>query len=208
MLKMLKASCPFAFQALSAIAPVEPRAARQAKIGVVGVSVMALEALAAAIHRAVVVHHRGVALVDVLGGVIDHVIVEPVRALGFAPVAADLDHAASAIGHAGARIGGVDIFRVTPGQLHGPAIVVELARIEVRASEPIALGGVVAVVLVRRDQVVTEAIVGGNVDRQPVIVAEENWFAHARHQEFRRQRPVKRPDRVCILHGHLRMHAD
>ena len=169
-----------------AVAPVEARAARQAEIGVRGIRVVALETFAPTVHRAVIVHHRGVALVHVLGRVIDHVIVEPVRALGLAPVAADLDHAARAIRHAGAWVGSVDVLTVATSQLHGPAIVVVLAGIKIGASEPVALGGVVAVVFVGRDQVVAKAVVGGDVDRKPVKVAEQDRLADARHQEFGR----------------------
>ena len=55
----------------------------------------------ATIERAVDVEHGSVALVHVLRSEAEHVIVEPVRAHGFMPVAGDLVDAAAAVGSAG-----------------------------------------------------------------------------------------------------------
>ena len=77
------------------VAKVVCGAARQAQVHAV------IDRLIAAIQAAVDVEHGGVALVHVLRGEAEHVIVEPVRAHGLTPVARDIDEAAAAVGRAG-----------------------------------------------------------------------------------------------------------
>ena len=70
------------------IAEVLRRAARQPQVHAV------VDRLVAAIERAVDVEHPGIALVHVLRGEAEHVVVEPVRAHGFFPIARNLGDAA------------------------------------------------------------------------------------------------------------------
>ena len=70
-----------------AVAPRHARTAGEAQVHAI------LQGLVAAVQGAVVVHHHGVALVDVLRREIHHVVVEPVGTHGFAPVATNLDAA-------------------------------------------------------------------------------------------------------------------
>ncbi len=158
-----------------AIAPVEARAAGQAQVDAI------IQGLVAAVDGRVVVHHRGVALVDILRSEIEHVVVEPVGAHGFAEVARDVDDAAVAIGIAGARIGGACVDGVVARESHGPAIVVELAGEEEGVGVAIALGRCVAVVLVGREGVSPKTTVGRDVDGQTVVVAKEGRLSHAAH---------------------------
>ena len=98
------------------------------------------------------------------------------------------------------RCAGVD--GVVAGQYHRPAVVVVLAGIEIRAGEAVAFGRVVAVVLVGGDGVGAEAVVGSEIDRQGVVVTEQDGFAVARHQQFGGHRAVEGPHRVRVLHRH------
>ncbi len=76
------------------ISPFESRAAGQAEVHVVlRVVVMALPSLPARVDSAVYVHHGGVALVDILGRIVEHMVVKPVGAHGFLPVARNLNAA-------------------------------------------------------------------------------------------------------------------
>ena len=189
------------------VAPVKSRTRRQAQVRVGRIGVVALEAFAAAIDRAVDVERRGIALVDVLCGVIEHVVVEPVRAHRLAIVAADARDAAIAVRKAGAVIACGRVDRVVARQRHGPAIVIILAREEPGAGNAIAFGRIMAVVLMGRQRVQPEAVVGRLVDRQHVVVAEDHGLSHARHQELRWYGAVKGPDRVRCLQREVRMEA-
>ncbi|MCY1266783.1 hypothetical protein D9M71_202480 [compost metagenome] len=144
-----------------AVAPGQCRTTGEAQVDAV------VERLVAAVYGAVVVHHHGVALVDVRRREIQHVVVEPVGTHGFPPVAADLDAAVLAgfqpwrsvvdeqgfarrAGKGGARVFGAGVDGVVAGQLHRPAIVVVLAGEEIGIGIAIAFRRVVAVVLVGR----------------------------------------------------------
>src|SRR2546430_3533547 len=133
-----------------------------------------IEPLVAAIERAVDVEHPGHALVHVLGGEAEHVIVEPVRAHGLVPVARDFVDAAVGSGAAGPTIGrgGVDVS--PPGESDRIVVVVELAGEEEGPREAVILRPVVPVVLVDRDRVPPEAPVLPDVERQLVVMAEED----------------------------------
>src|SRR5439155_20257646 len=109
--------------------------------------------LVATIEGAVDVEHPGHALVDVLGGEAEHVIVEPVAAHGLVPVAGDLDDATVVGGAAGPGIGSGGIDGPAARQDDGIGVVVELAGEEIGSRETAVLGSVVAVVLVVRDRV-------------------------------------------------------
>ena len=76
--------------------------------------------------------------------------------------------------------------------------------------EAVALGRIVAVVLVRADRVEAEPAVGRGVDRQHVVVAEQDGLAVSRHQQLRRERAVEGPNRQRVLRRHARveLHRD
>src|SRR5262249_47620659 len=104
---------------------------------------------------------------------------------------------------AGIRSGGVE---APPArQDDGIVVVVELAGEKVGAREAVVLGSVMPVVLVDRDRVPSEAAVLGNVERQPVVVAEEDGLAVADLHQLGWQRPVERPQRQRSLVGQARV---
>ena len=103
---------------------------------------------------------------------IEHVIVEPMRAHRFVPVTTDIGYSAVTVGRPGPRVGGAGIDAIIARQDHRPVVVVELPGERERMGEAVALGRVVAVVFVRSDGVRTEAEVRGGIDRQRVVVAE------------------------------------
>ena len=146
------------------VAPVQAAATGKAQVDPI------VQGLVASVKGRVVVHHCRVALVDVLGGEIEHVVVEPVGAHGLAEVAGDIDDATVAVRAARAGIRSVRVDRVVPRQQHRPAIVIELTREEEGVGVPIALSRVVPVVFVGRNCVRTKAPVGGDVDGQGVVV--------------------------------------
>ena len=185
-----------------AVAPVQGPAAGQAQVDAV------IKGLIAAVDGAVVVHHRRVALEHVLSRVVEHVVVEPVRAHGLAVVAADLHDPTVAVRIAGARVRRIRVDGVVPGQDHRPAVVVELAREEERVGVAVALRRVVPVVLVGRDRVGPEAQVGGDVDRESVVVPEQDGVPVALHEQLRRQRAVEGPQGQRVLQRHVRVEAD
>ncbi len=205
-------------QIIVAIAPAQVGAAWQPQVYAV------VDGLVAAIQGAVVVHHRGVALVNILGSVIEHVIVEPVRAHGLAPVTGDLDiplgrtrnrhlppllgdkhNLEGFTGSRRTRICRIGIYRVVPRQHHGPVVVIKLAWQKERLRVAVALGRVVAIVLVGRDEMVTKAPVVRELDRQRIVMSKQYRLAVPGHQQLGRQRAVKGPQRWGLLHRHGRM---
>src|SRR5262245_8164344 len=114
------------------VSEVQETAARKLLIDAVD------KALVAAIRTAVIVDHAEIALVDVLGGEEEAVIVGPHRALDLAEIARDIDKAAVAVGSRRARVSGPGVDLVAPGERGAPAIVVE------RAREVVRVGGAVA----------------------------------------------------------------
>ena len=211
-----------------AVTPVQSGAAGEAQVDVVlcgAVIVIAAEAFLATVDTTVIVHHRRVALVDILRGAVDHVIVEPVGAHGLAPVTRDVDGegggiAGPGLGHAGEGVGNIKhlarrargggtwircigIDAVMSGQRHRPAVVVELAREEVGAGKAVTLTRLVTVVLVGGDGVLPEARISGDLDRQPIIVAEQDRQTVTGPQQLRRQGAVTEgPQGLRVLEWH------
>ena len=185
-----------------AVAPVKGATRRQAQVDAI------VDGFIAAVDGTVVVHRREVALVDVLTGEIEHVVVEPVGAHRLAPVTAQIDDAAIAVRCAAARVAGAGVDRVVASVHHRPAIVIVLAREEEAVGEAVALRWVVTVVLVCGDRVQPKSAIGGRVDRQHVVVAEQDRLAVARHQQFWRQGAVKGPDGQRVLLRHARVELD
>ena len=149
---------------------------------------------------------------------------EPVGAHGLAPVAPDGDgvarrslQARGAVvheqrlarcrGESGSRVGRRGVEGVVAPQLHGPAVVVELPGEEEGVGEAIALGGVVAVVLMGADGVQPEAPIGRRIDGQGVVVPHEHRLAIARHEQLGRHRPVEGPHGLVFLDGHAGVDA-
>src|SRR5262249_28921927 len=135
----------------------------------------------------------------------EHVIVEPVGAHGLVPVARHLVDATVVRGTTGPRIRRSGVDRPPAGQDHGVVVVVELAGEEERPREAVVLGSVMSVVLVRRDRVPAKAAVLGDVERQLVVVTEEDGLAVASHYQLRRQRTVERPQTERALSRQARM---
>ncbi|MNZ59250.1 hypothetical protein D3C78_772810 [compost metagenome] len=193
-----------------AVPPPQARTAGQAQVDPV------FDRLVATIHGAVVVHHRRIALVDVLRGEIEHVVVEPVGAHGFAPVATDLDAAvvaglearrgivdiqgfARGAGERRAGILGAGVDAVVTGQLDRPAIVVVLAREEERVGKTVAFRGRVAVMLMGADGVQAKAPVGRRVNRQGIVMPHQHRLAIAYLKQFGREGAVECPQRIMVL---------
>ena len=178
------------------VSPRERRAAGESEVDAV------IDRLVAAIDRAVVVHHRGHALEDVVRGEVEHVIVEPVAAGHLAPVTAHVHDPAVVGGVAGARVRSVGVDGVVPGDDHRPVVVVELAGEVEGARVTIALGCVVPVVFVGRDAMHPEAPVRRHVDRQPVVMPKQDRLPDSRLDHLERERPVEGPDSVGSLDRH------
>ncbi|MNI14241.1 hypothetical protein D3C73_674940 [compost metagenome] len=202
-----------------AVAPGQCRTAGQTQVDAV------LQRFVATIHGAVVVHHHRVALVDVLRGEIEHVVMEPVGTHGFTPVATDLDAAvvaglearrgivdiqgfARGAGERRARILGAGVDGVVTGQLQRPAIVVVLPRKEKRIGKTVAFGGGVAVVFVGTEGVQAKPHVGRRIDRQGVVVTHQHRLAVAHHQQFWRKGAVEGPERLVVLNRHVGVKTD
>ena len=149
--------------------------------------------LIAAIQRTVEVEHRGVALIHVLGGELEHVVVEPMRTHSFAPVARNLGDAAASVRcpSPDVRRGGVD--RRETCQHDRPVIIVELTGEEERPGETVVLRAVVAVVLVGADGMPAEPVVLGRLKRQQIAMAKHDRLAVTAKNQLRRHRAVERP---------------
>ena len=183
-----------------AIAPVECGTARETKVDTVHQSFIA------AIEGAVVVHHRGAALVDVLRRVVEHVIVEPVRAHRLAVVTGNPSNPSVTVRRTRPRVTGIRVDAVMPGQNHGPAVVEVLAGKEEGLGVTVTLERIVAVVLVGAEGMQPEAVVRRGIDGQRVVVTEENRLAVASLEELRREGAVEGPDRVRILERQVGVH--
>jgi len=150
-----------------------------------------VDLLVAAVQGAVDVEHRGVALVDVLLREAEHVVVEPVGAHGLVPVPRAFVDTSAVGGAAAAGIRGVRVDAVVAGMADGPVVIVELAGEEVGSGEAVVLRPVVAVVLVGRDRVPSEAAILFRVGRESVVMAEENRLAVAAHDQLGGSVPLK-----------------
>src|SRR5205823_11391468 len=92
------------------------------------------------------------------------------------------------------------------GEDDRPVVIVELAGEEERAGEAVVLGAVVAVVLVSRDGVDPEAAVLA-VERQVVVLAEEDRLAVTADDELWWDRPVEGPHLQRVLGGQARVES-
>src|SRR3954470_1759705 len=181
------------------VAPVLARARGELEVDAV------VDAFVTAIQGAVQVEHSCIALVHVLRGEAEHVIVEPVRRHGLLPVAGELGDAAAPVGAAAARIGRVGVHAAEAGMNDRVMVVVELARVEVSARETVVLGAVMAVVLVRRDGVDAEPGVRPRIRGQLVVVPEEDPFIVPADQKLGRNRAVEGPEVGRVLVRHVRV---
>ena len=87
-------------------------------------------------------------------------------------------------------IGRVLVDRVQAGEQDRIVVVVELPGEEEGAGEAVVLRAVMSVVLVGRDGVAPEAGVAPDVERQAVVMAEQDAFAITAEQQLRRNRSV------------------
>ena len=170
-----------------------------------------VELLVAAIGAAVIVDHAESALVDILGGEEEAVVVRPHRALKLTEVARHIDEAAIAVGSRGAIVGRLGVDLVAPGQRRAPAIVVEGAGEVVDVGGAVALRAVVRVVEVQLGLVAAEAVVLRAVDRRVVVDALKDGLAVAALDQRWRQRSLHEragpigPDAVGVLGRESRM---
>src|SRR5215471_20838167 len=103
------------------------------------------------------------------------------------PVTGDLVDSTVVSRAAGARIGGVFIDAAEDSSQHyRPVIVIELIGEEECAGKAVILCTVVAVVLVRRDGVASEAVVLRHIGGQPVVMAEQERLTVASEDQLRR----------------------
>jgi hypothetical protein len=155
-----------------------------------------VDRLVATVQGAVDVHHPGVALVHVLRGEAEHVVVEPMGAHGLVPVARNIEKAAGIGRPRGAWIRGAGVDGVAPGQDDGVVVVVELIGKEESACKAVVLRSVMSVVFVGRNRVNAETSVLVSVKRKLVVMAEDDGLAVAGDDQLRRNRPVERPHAV------------
>src|SRR5262249_35753535 len=152
-----------------------------------------------------------VALVDVLRGEEEPVVVGPHRALDLAEIARHIHETAVAVGSRRATIPSLSINLVAPGERRTPAVVVEGARKVVRVGGAIALGAVVRVVEVKLGLVATEASVLRTVDRQVLVDAGEDGLPitaleeHGRQASLREPAGAVGPDAIRILRREIGM---
>src|SRR5262249_60332236 len=96
--------------------------------------------------------------------------------------------AAAVSGATGLGIGGVGVDGSPARQHDGIVVVIKLTGEEERPGEAVVLGAVMAVVLVGRDRVPAEARVLRDVERQLVVMAEQDGLTVTGHHQLRRQR--------------------
>src|SRR5438270_7764800 len=108
------------------------------------------------------------------------------RRHGFGPVARNLVNAAVISRAAGPGISGVLVDGAEARQHDWPVIVIELVGEEECTGKAVILRAVVAVVLVSRDGVPSEAVVLRHVCRQAVVMAEQERLAVTGNNQLRR----------------------
>jgi hypothetical protein len=145
------------------IAPGLVGAAGQAQVNAV------VNRFVAPIQPAIDVEHPRDALIDILRGETEHVIVEPMRAHGLVPVAGDLVQAAIIRGAGCHGIAGVGVDRFQSRQHDRIVVVVKLAGEEIGASEAVVFCAVMAIVLMRGDRVPPETSIS------VLIGCSETW---------------------------------
>ena len=111
----------------------------------------------------------------------------------------------ASVGRRRLEIGGGGVDGVMPGQHDWIVIVVELVREEVCAGEAVVLRSVMAVVLVSRDRMNTEAAVLALLSREPVVKAEQDGLAVAHLHELGRNGSVVSPGLHRGLRGQVRV---
>ena len=183
-----------------AVAPIQGCSAGQPQIHAI------IDSLVAAIKRAVVVHHRCVALVYILRRIVEHVIVVPMRAHGFPPIARNPLDTALAIRPTRPPILCFFVDRIVTRQSDGPAIVVELTGKEESIGIAITLRRVVAIMLMGGQRVNSKARVLGDIDGECVVLPHQHRLAVSHLEQFGRERSVKSPNsaRLLLRHGGMK----
>src|SRR5215475_14822595 len=184
------------------------RAAWQAQIDTV------VENLVTAITTAIVADHAEIALIDIFGREEEAVVVAPHGSLNFTPIASYVDQAAIVIGAGRARIGGIGIDLVAPGQRRAPAIVVESPWEVVTVGSAVAFCAVVGVVEVKLGLVAAEAVVLSAIDRRVIVDSHDDRFAVPPLDQGRRKDALAGllagsigPDAVRLLRREVGMEA-
>jgi hypothetical protein len=174
------------------VAEVVSRAA--GKLQVDGV----INPLVPTVERTVDVRHSGDAFVYILIREREHVIVEPMRTHRFAVIAGNVGDATTSVRAAGTRIGGSRVDGGPSRQRPRIVVVIELAGVEVGASEAVVLRAMMAIVLVGGEGMPPEVVgaVLGYVERQSIMIAEQDRHAVARDDQLWRNRSPEGPERV------------
>jgi hypothetical protein len=133
------------------------------------------------------------------------VVVEPVRAHGFMPIARDFVDPAASVGATSLGVGGGGVDGRKSCQHEWIVVVIELVGEEVCAGEPVIFRAVMSVVLVRGKRISAKAVVLSHVGRQAIVVAEEDRFSIASQHQLGRNRAVESPNRVWLLRRHAGM---
>ena len=163
------------------------------------------EILPPAIARRIHVHLHEIALVDILGGEEEPVVMGPQCALQLAEVAGDLDDAVAVVGSSRKRVCRVGVDLVAPGERRAPAVIIERAREMVHVGRAVALGPVMRVVEMKLRLVAPKPVVLSPVERSVIINPVQDRLAIAQLQQHRRHRalrPLSRPvgpHRVRVL---------
>ncbi len=87
-----------------------------------------------------------------------------------------------------------------PSESHRPRVIKELAGQEIGLGKSIALGRVVAIVLVGGDEVISESSIRFKFDGQSIVVTKENGLADPCEEQLGRETAVESPNRLAILH--------
>ena len=139
---------------------------------------------------------------------------------GFAPITANVDPAILFLTDAGIeivhikgfsgfcgesrpRVGRRGVDRIITRKDQRPAVVPILSGEVEGSGESIALGRVVAVVLVGRDGVQSEPVVGRGIDRQGVVVPHQDSLSVTTVENLPREGAVPSPQRLRILNGEV-----
>ncbi len=135
-------------------------------------------------------------------------VVKPVGAHGFSPVARNLLDTALAIGAARPPVAGLCVDGVGSRQGDRPSVVIKLTREKERVGKAIALRRVVAVVFVGGQRMHAETAVLGDVDGERVVLPHHHRFAISNLEQLGRKRSIESPDGRGRLLGHGRMKLD
>src|SRR5262249_12108798 len=137
------------------------------------------ERLISTVGPAAKIHHAVIALVDVLRGEEEAVIVEPERSLQFTEIAGYVGQPAAAVRAGGSRVSCLRVDLVAPRKRRTPPVVIEGAGEMMHVGSAIAFRAVMGVVKVGLGFVDAKAFVGAAIERKIVVDPGEHRFAIA-----------------------------